>query len=83
MSYPQEIFLHHNLQVIYTDKVAQIFDDGNTIMIIHNPPLATTARKIFDFVWSTLPELPELPELKEKRGYDQGQITSCVDAGCG
>jgi hypothetical protein len=43
-------------------------------MIIHNPPLATTARKIFDFVWSTL---PELPELKEKRGYDQGQITSC------
>jgi hypothetical protein len=53
---PKEYF-NHNLQIIYGDKVAQMFDGGQTILIIHNAPLATTARNIFDLLWSLMPAM--------------------------
>jgi transcriptional regulator with XRE-family HTH domain len=51
-------FFNHNLQVIYGDKVAQMIDGGRKILIIRNASLATTARNIFDLVWSLMPALP-------------------------
>lgn len=47
-------YFNHNLQVIYTDKIAQLIDGGKKILIITNPSLATTSRNIFDLIWSLM-----------------------------
>jgi transcriptional regulator with XRE-family HTH domain len=52
-------YFNHNLQVIYADKVAQMIDGGSKILIIRNASLATTARNIFNLVWSQLPPMPK------------------------
>jgi transcriptional regulator with XRE-family HTH domain len=55
---PKEYF-NHDLQVIYADKVAQAINGGEKILIIHNASLATTARNIFDLLWSLMRPLPK------------------------
>jgi transcriptional regulator with XRE-family HTH domain len=45
-------YFHHNLQVIYADKVAQVIDGGERIIIIRNQSFAQTARNTFDLIWS-------------------------------
>jgi transcriptional regulator with XRE-family HTH domain len=52
-------YFNHNLQIIYADKVAQMINGGENILIIHNAPLATTARNVFDLVWSLMRPLPK------------------------
>lgn len=52
-------YFNHNLQVIYADKVAQIIDGSKKILTVRNASLATTARNLFDFMWSQLPPLPK------------------------
>ena len=52
-------YFNHNLQIIYADKVAQMINGGENIIIIHNAPLATTARNVFDLVWSLMRPMPK------------------------
>lgn len=52
-------YFNHNLQVIYGDKVAQIIDGGERIIIIHNHSLAATARNTFDLIWSLMKPIPK------------------------
>jgi hypothetical protein len=58
-------FFNHNLQIIYADKVAQMLDGGAHILIIQSAQLATTARNIFELVWS---HMPPMPKAKGMRG---------------
>jgi transcriptional regulator with XRE-family HTH domain len=55
---PKDYF-NHNLQIIYADKVAQMINGGDNILIIRNAPLATTARNIFNLVWSLMRPIPK------------------------
>lgn len=52
-------YFNHNLQIIYADKVAQMINGGKHVLIIRNAPLATTARNIFNLVWSLMRPLPK------------------------
>ena len=45
-------YFHHNLQVIYADKVAQVIDGDERVIIIRNQSFAQTARNTFDLIWS-------------------------------
>jgi transcriptional regulator with XRE-family HTH domain len=55
---PTEYF-NHDLQVIYGDKVAQMINGGEKILIVHNASLATTARNVFNLLWSLMRPLPK------------------------
>jgi transcriptional regulator with XRE-family HTH domain len=57
-------YFNHNLQVIYGDKLAQVLEDGNRILLVANKDLATTARNIFDLVWSLM-KMPPKAERKD------------------
>lgn len=53
-------YFTHNLQVIYADKVAQILDGGRRVLILHNETFTTTARNVFNLIWSLMKALPKL-----------------------
>lgn len=55
---PSEYF-NHNLQVIYGDKVAQVINGGEKILIIHDSSLATTERNKFNMMWPLMRPLKE------------------------
>jgi transcriptional regulator with XRE-family HTH domain len=55
---PTEYF-NHDLQVIYGDKVAQMINGGEKILIVRNASLATTARNVFNLLWSLMRPLPK------------------------
>jgi hypothetical protein len=55
---PAEYF-NHDLQVIYGDKVAQMINGGEKILIVRNASLATTARNVFDLLSSLMRPLPK------------------------
>jgi hypothetical protein len=55
---PAEYF-NHDLQVIYGDKVAQMINGGEKILIVRNASLATTARNVFNLLWSLIRSLPK------------------------
>ena len=55
---PKDYF-NHDLQVIYGDKVAQMINGGEKILIVHNASLATTARNVFNLLWSLMRPLPK------------------------
>jgi transcriptional regulator with XRE-family HTH domain len=55
---PKEYF-NHDLQVIYADRVAQMINGGEKILIIRNASLATTARNNFNLMWSLMRPLPK------------------------
>jgi transcriptional regulator with XRE-family HTH domain len=55
---PKEYF-NHDLQVIYGDKVAQMINGGEKILIVRNASLATTARNVFNLLWSLMRPLPK------------------------
>ncbi len=54
-------YFHHNLLVIYGNKVAQVLDSGRRILIIHNDSFAATARNTFDLIWTQSPMPPKEP----------------------
>jgi transcriptional regulator with XRE-family HTH domain len=58
-------YFNHNLQVIYGDKVAQVLEGGRRVLLVHNRDLATTARNVFDLIWSQA-KMPPLAK-PEKR----------------
>ena len=55
---PPEYF-NHDLQVIYGDKVAQMINGGEKILVVRNTSLATTARNVFNLLWSLMRPLPK------------------------
>jgi transcriptional regulator with XRE-family HTH domain len=55
---PTEYF-NHDLQVIYGDKVAQMINGGEKILIVRNASLAPTARNVFNLLWSLMRPLPK------------------------
>jgi transcriptional regulator with XRE-family HTH domain len=59
-------YFHHNLQVIYGKKVAQVLEGGKRILIIDNRELTAAARNLFDLIWSLMkmPLKPEKPHAK-------------------
>jgi transcriptional regulator with XRE-family HTH domain len=59
-------YFHHNLQVIYADKVAQVIDEGKRITVIRNASVAQTARNTFDLIWSQARPLPAPGRRHEK-----------------
>lgn len=54
-------YFHHNLQVIYGKKVAQVLEGGKRILIVDNRELAAAARNLFDLIWSLM-KTPSKPE---------------------
>lgn len=56
-------YFHHNLQVIYANKVAQVLEGGKRILIVDNRELAAAARNLFELIWS----LMKMPPKLEKR----------------
>jgi len=54
-------YFHHNLQVIYANKVAQVLEGGKRILIVDNRELAAAARNLFDLIWSLM-KMPPIPE---------------------
>ena len=52
-------YFNHNLMVIYSDKVAQVLDEGKRVLIVHNASLAITQRNMFDLIWSLMPPPPK------------------------
>lgn len=44
-------YFNYDLQVIYGDKVAQLINGGQKILIVHDASFATTARNLFNMVW--------------------------------
>jgi len=59
-------YFHHNLQVIYANKVAQVLEGGKRILIVDNRELAAAARNLFDLIWS----LMKMPPKPEKRNAE-------------
>jgi transcriptional regulator with XRE-family HTH domain len=54
-------YFHHNLQVIYANKVAQVLEGGKRILIVDNRELAAATRNLFDLIWSFM-KMPPKPE---------------------
>ena len=54
-------YFHHNLQVIYANKVAQVLEGGKRILIVDNRELAAATRNLFDLIWSLM-KMPSKPE---------------------
>lgn len=50
-------FFNNDLVVIYADKVAQLIDKGEKIVLIRNPSSAITMNKTFEFMWQSLKPL--------------------------
>ena len=59
-------YFHHNLQVIYANKVAQVLEGGKRILLVDNRELAAAARNLFDLIWS----LMRMPPKPEKRNAE-------------
>jgi transcriptional regulator with XRE-family HTH domain len=59
-------YFHHNLQVIYANKVAQVLEGGKRILLVDNRELAAAARNLFDLIWS----LMKMPPKPEKRNAE-------------
>ncbi|MFA4995190.1 MAG: helix-turn-helix transcriptional regulator [Bdellovibrionales bacterium] len=56
---------NHDLQVIYGDRVAQLIEGGQKILIIRNASLAQTERNKFDLIW------PLMKPIKVKKNNDK------------
>lgn len=54
-------YFHHNLQVIYANKVARVLEGGKRILLVDNRELAAAARNLFDLIWSLM-KMPPKPE---------------------
>jgi len=59
-------YFHHNLQVIYANKLAQVLEGGKRILIVDNRELAAAARNLFDLIWS-LTKMPPKPEKRHAK----------------
>jgi transcriptional regulator with XRE-family HTH domain len=59
-------YFHHNLQVIYANKLAQVLEGGKRILIVDNRELTAAARNLFDLIWS----LMKMPPKPEKRNAE-------------
>jgi transcriptional regulator with XRE-family HTH domain len=59
-------YFHHNLQVIYANKVAQVLEGGKRILIVDNRELAAAARNLFDLIWSLM-KMPPKPEKRNAK----------------
>jgi transcriptional regulator with XRE-family HTH domain len=59
-------YFHHNLQVIYANKVAQVLEGGKRILIVDNRELAAAARNLFDLIWSLM-KIPPKPEKRNAK----------------
>ena len=59
-------YFHHNLQLIYGGKLAQILEGGQRILIVDNRELAAAARNLFDLIWSLM-KMPPPPEKRHAK----------------
>jgi transcriptional regulator with XRE-family HTH domain len=59
-------YFHHNLQVIYANKVAQVLEGGKRILIVENREMAAAARNLFDLIWSLM-KMPPKPEKRNAK----------------
>jgi transcriptional regulator with XRE-family HTH domain len=59
-------YFHHNLQVIYANKVAQVLEGGKRILIVENRELAAAASNLFDLIWSLM-KMPPKPEKRNAK----------------